>query len=266
MPMTSKPRCANCGAELIMMSTREGVPIGICPHTQPSQTTTIMGILRIGWIYCTKTKSPDETFKKTKKAKCPNCGSELIEMITREGLRMYICPHLPASWTRSISGVIREGYLYCTSKVKGLRSTFETLAKAANGLTIEALRKVTHETIPDADLYENANLAIMLGLPKKQLVELFDAAYTLALGVGIEPTRGIEALCKGIGRRSRLILNKIGITFKPTDAYEWFVTTNKLERSLTTGEKTTAWQQYAIHLIKEKADTISPKIRNLAKS
>lgn len=116
---------------------------------------------------------------------------------------------------------------------------------------------MTHETIPDADLLENVNLAIMLGLPKDQLVDLFAAAYKLALAVGIEPTHGIEALCKGVGRRSRLILDNIGITFKPSDAYEWFASKHGIESGLSTNQKTEAWQHYAIHQIKERARSIA---------
>ena len=189
------------------------------------------------------------------KPKCANCGAELIAAYTRSALRLLICPNTQASHTKSVTGILRVAYLYCQNDVKGLRATFDQLTHNTD-ITLEKLRKVTHETTPDADLLENANLAIMLGLPKQQLVELFAAAYKLALGLGIKPKKGIEALCKGVGRRSRLILDNIGITFKPTDEYEWFKQKRGLE-SLTTDEKTTAWQQYAIHQIKEKADVLA---------
>lgn len=185
------------------------------------------------------------------KPRCANCGAELIMMATREGLRLGICSNLKVSWTRSVMGTLRVGHIYCRGKIEGLQASFDKLT-CDTGITLEKLRKVTHQTIPDADLLENANLAIMLGLPKKQLLELFEAAYRLALGVGIKPTRGIEALCKGVGRRSRLILDNIGITFKPTDAYDWYKTENEL-KTLTTAQKTHAWQKYALKLIKEHA-------------
>ena len=135
-----------------------------------------------------------------------------------------------------------------------MRACVDVLKKDAR-LTIEELREATQETVSTANLLEQANLALMLGLPAEDLPNLFECAFQLGLTVGTTPQRAIEALCKGVGRRSRLILDNIGITFKPTDAYTWYKTTKKLA-TLTNAQKTDAWQKYALKLIKEKAERL----------
>jgi len=133
-----------------------------------------------------------------------------------------------------------------------LRAAFETLTKKA--ISIEQLRKATRQTISNAKLYEQANLGLMLGLPVDELPELFESAFRLSLSIGLQPAKGIEALCKGVGRRSRLILDNIGIAFKAQEAYEWYA--EKTGKSMKDIDRTEAWQKYAISLIREKSAEI----------
>lgn len=197
------------------------------------------------------------------KPQCANCGANMIETYTKDGFKVYFCKNVPYTRTKTTVGKPhRAAYVYCMHDIKGLKSAFEIYTEDVKGLTIQTLRKATCETIADAKLYENANLAIMLGLPKSQLAELFEAAYKLSLSIGLAPDRGIHALCKGVGRRSRLLLDNIGITFKPSDAYDWYKRMNAQE-SLTTDEKTEAWRAYAIFQIKEKAREIDQKPRGV---
>jgi hypothetical protein len=189
------------------------------------------------------------------KTKCANCGEQMIEAYTRVGLRILICSHVKMSTTKRISGAIRQGEIYCGMNIQGLRASFETLTSGSD-LTLEALRKATNETVPSATLLESANLALMLGLPADQLAELFEAATKLGFAVGIPTTKAIEALCRGVGRRSRLILDNIGIAFKAQEAYDWFAREHNLEK-LDEAQRTEAWQKYAIKLIKEKAKVLA---------
>ncbi len=233
--MTSKPQCPTCGAKMIPAFTRQGLELQICPNRETSN------VKRIGPL-------------RTAEIPCPDNATEYINAVTRQGLRLRICANLKdVKAVRRLSGSLRYIEIPCRN-ISGLQAAFEQLTQDTD-ITIEALRKVTHETVNTAKLLENANLAVMLGLPKDQLIELFKCAYKLGLAVGIKPHRGIEALCKGVGRRSRLILDNIGITFKPTDAYEWYKSQNGLD-TLTTPEKSRAWQHYAIHQIRVKAEAI----------
>ena len=186
--------------------------------------------------------------------KCPNCGEQLLETYMRNGLSILICPHVKMSATQSLAGIPIHTEIACALNVNGLMHSFKMLKNGVN-LTLEDLREATQHTVSDATLLEQANLALMLGLPTDDLANLFECAFQLGLTVGITPRRAIEALCRGVGRRSRLILDNIGITFKPNDAYVWYKTDKSLD-TLTTDQKTEAWQKYAIHLIKEKSERL----------
>ena len=186
--------------------------------------------------------------------KCSNCGEKLLSTHMRNGLPILICPHVKMSATRSLAGIPIHTEIQCTLNVNGLMHSFEMLKNGVD-LTLEDLQEAMQHTVSNATLLEQANLALMLGLPSRNLAELFECAFQLGLAVGITPQRAIEALCKRVGRRSRLILDNIGITFKPTDAYEWY----KQQRNLTTltnADKTDAWQKYALKLIREKAERL----------
>lgn len=183
--------------------------------------------------------------------KYANCGEKLLSTYMRNGLPILICPHVKMSATQSLAGIPIHTEIACNLNVNGLMHSFEALKNGVD-VTLEDLREATQHTVSDAALLEQANLALMLGLPTDDLANLFECAFQLGLAVGITPQRAIEALCKGVGRRSRLILDNIGITFKPTDAYTWFKATKKLAR-LTNAQKTDAWQKYALKLIKTES-------------
>lgn len=186
--------------------------------------------------------------------KCVNCGEKLISTFTRAGLQVLICPHVKMSATKSLAGIPIHTEIQCTLNVNGLMRSFEALKNGVD-VTLEDLREATQHTVSNATLLEQANLALMLGLQTDDLANLFECAFQLGLAVGITPQRAIEALCKGVGRRSRLILDNIGITFKPNDAYAWFKGEHDLN-TLSTDEKTEAWQRYALKLIREKAKAL----------
>ena len=188
------------------------------------------------------------------KVKCANCGEPMLEAYTKIGLKMLICGHVKMSAVKGKSGIVRQGEIYCSIDVKGLNASFETLTKGSN-LALDDLRQATKQTVSDADLLESANLAIMLGLPPNDLDELFEAARKLGYAVGIDTKKAIQALCRGVGRRSRLILDNIGIVFKAKAAYDWYKELNDLEK-LDEIQRTEAWQKYAITLIKEKAEQL----------
>jgi len=179
------------------------------------------------------------------KTKCANCGEPMLETFTRVWLRLWICGHTKMNIVKSRSGVAKQGEIYCALDVKGLRSTFETFTKNSN-LTLESLRKATHGTVSDAQLLESANLAIMLGLPINTLDELFESSCKLGYALGVDTKKAIESLCKGVGRRSRLILDNIGIAFKAKEAYDAYPDLDRNE----------AWQRHALDLIKEKASEL----------
>jgi len=188
-----------------------------------------------------------------KAPKCANCGTEMIETHTKNGIRLYICPHTTIKQINAISGKFHYGEIHCGLIIDGLKASFEKLMqKHKSTTTIEMLRKATRYTVSDAKLLENANLATMLEIPPDELPIIFEATYKLSLAMAISIDYGITSLCKGIARKRMVILDNIGVTFKVEEAYEWFKDKYELDK-LTEAERDKAWKLYAIKTIKEKA-------------
>ena len=188
-----------------------------------------------------------------KTPKCANCGAQMLETYTKQGLRLYICPHVGIRQVAKITGKFYFGEIHCNAHVKGLKASFEKLmSKHQSTTTLEALRSATRNTVSDAKLLENANLAAMLDIPCDEIPIIFEATYKLSLAMAINIDYGITSLCKGIARKRMVILDNIGVTFRTEEAYEWFANKHDLEK-LNEAQKDEAWKLYAIKTIKEKA-------------
>jgi len=168
----------------------------------------------------------------------------MLETHTDAGLKVLICPHIPITTVKTISDTVAYVQIFCNRKTKGLLATFQNFTK--NEITLKDLKDATRNTVSDATLLEQANLAILLGLPVKELPELFKCAFRIGMALGLEPSKAIESLCKGIGRKSRLILDNLGIVFPAKKAYEKYPEL----------DKDSAWKRYAIDCIKEKAQKL----------
>jgi len=196
-----------------------------------------------------------------KAPKCANCGAEMLATYTKQGLRLYICPHVNIRQVAKVTGKFYFGEIHCYAKIKGLRASFEQLMiDNRSTTTLAQLRAATHNTVSDGRLLENANLAAMLEIPCDELPAIFEATYKLSLAMGIDIDYGITSLCKGIARKRMVILDNIGITFNPDDAYSWYKTEYGLDKQpdwkLSQDEKDKAWKLFAIKTIKEKVQSL----------
>jgi len=169
------------------------------------------------------------------KAKCGICGSELITAFLPNGLRIAICPNVKGR-TVKIGLTTKQIEIWCDmqptsektvrfrpidktqqkaweeyTKNKGLRETFNRIV---SNRYYEILKTATYDIIPENQLLEQTNLALLMELPLLQLPKLFNSAIKLSRAMGLNPTKGIEAISKGIGRRSWMILDNIGIKVK----------------------------------------------------
>jgi len=210
-------------------------------------------------------------------SKCGICGSNLILAFTRKGERILICSNVQARVSAFGIANLKQLEMWCDmeitnkqvqpvktltkeqekavalhNKTNGLQDSFNRLVGAD---LLARLKKAAYNIIPDDQLLQQANLAIMLELPVWQLPQLFNAAIRLSRTMGISPLKGIEAISKGIGRESRKILDNIGIVFKRSEAYSWFAEQHKLAK-LTDTQKSEAWKQYAIKQVIEKAGAV----------
>ena len=110
------------------------------------------------------------------------------------------------------------------AKVKALTTAFDTLTGSTEGavVSLNKLREATDNTMNSADLLQQANNALILGVAKSsdEMAEMFDIAQRLGRALGRDTASSVESLIPGIGRQSRLRLDNIGIIVKAEEAYD----------------------------------------------
>lgn len=179
------------------------------------------------------------------------------ECFTKEGMKLYVCMHNQCEIVNNRMGRPAYGVIHCKRKVFGLKRAFQNMTKNCT-LTLAKLREATENKIDDASLLKSANLALELDFDPNLLPELFDSAMILGYSLGLDSTKSIESLVTGIARKSRLMLDNIGIVFLAEQAYRWYQTENKINECLTQEQKDKAWKEYAIKEVIQKAK----KVRN----
>lgn len=92
---------------------------------------------------------------------------------------------------------------------EGVRDAFE---KIGSPTLLRGLREATKGTVGDLKLMQEAVKAKNLGLPVSKLGDLFEFARRRAKGTGESVDFLVESIVKGIGRKSPLILDNLGIT------------------------------------------------------
>ena len=196
---------------------------------------------------------------------CADCGTVMLECFTKRGLRLYVCLHKSANAVDNRVGKPKHVLIYCGNEIFGLRKAFNNMTHGTD-LTLKKLQTATENKIDAADLYKSANLALELKFEANILPKLFAAAMTLGYSLGLNATKSIESLVVGIARKSRLVLDNIGVIFLAEQAYRWYRTKHKIETAtLTESERHEAWQGYAIKSVIETAArlktplTVTPK-------
>ena len=145
------------------------------------------------------------------------------------------------------------GLVYCGIDVFGLKSAFESLTKNTK-LTLKELEEATENKIDSAGLLKSANLALELDFEAEQLPELFKAAMYLGYSLGLDPEKSIESLATDIANKTSQTLDKIGVTFTPEQAYQWYKEKNDILYDLTEIDRDDAWKEYAINQVIKKAN------------
>ena len=122
-------------------------------------------------------------------------------------------------------------------------------------------------TVSRVQIMEQANNAILLGLPKSAsaMAELAEAGRRLGTAVGKDAAFGFESLVVGIGRQSRLMLDNLGIIVKADSAYESYAKTlGKTAQELTDTEKRTAFFNAAMAGVRERLEKLGPDVETTA--
>lgn len=226
----------------------------------------------------------------TYKGFCQGCGAKLQICYAANGVMVMFCPHIPAQIVQTGIGSMKHMEIYCNAKmpesanqpkkstaiyehekeaklhgiIEAEREAFNTLVKDS-GVTFEAFKHATNNTVSEDKLLEYANLSILLicdaGVPISALPKLFNASMKLGYALGITTEAAVRALAIGVGRQSRLVLDNIGIVFHAHDAYRWY----KDEFPNKEFDRVNAWKQYAIKQIVEKASKLELKGKDITK-
>ena len=151
-------------------------------------------------------------------------------------------------------GIAEQALLSFSKKsadVEELERGFNALIRTIGGSTqsLQKLEKATNNTVKQADLFKQANNAMMLGVVKTddEMAELFDTAQRLGRALGRDTVDSIESLVTGMGRQSRLMLDNLGIIVKQEEAQERYAQkVGKTVSQLTDSEKKTAFNNEAL--------------------
>jgi len=162
-------------------------------------------------------------------------------------------------------------------KLKDLETAHKNLAKAQNlnaKTMIEGMQKATKGTVSELDLLNQANNALLLGLPLAEgdMSKLADAGRRLGRAMGIDAAMGLESLVVGIGRQSKLWLDNLGIIVDTDKAYKSHAKSlGKQASALTDAEKKAAFYGATMESIDDKMkqlgedqETITDKIERAA--
>jgi len=143
-----------------------------------------------------------------------------------------------------------------------LRQSFLNLTKAQNlnaELMLSKMQEASHNTILSTELMNQANNALLLGLPitEDEMGLLTEAGYKLGKAMGVDAAKGLESLTVGIGRQSRLWLDNLGIVIDAEAGNKKYADSlGKTVGQLTEAERKTAFYNSAIEQIRVKLNQL----------
>ena len=161
-------------------------------------------------------------------------------------------------------GIAQRGvvsFVEQAAKIEDLEKGFASLTRTIGGSSESLLKleKATNNTVKQADLFRQANNAMMLGVVKTddEMAELFDTAQRLGRALGKDTVSSIESLVTGMGRQSRLMLDNLGIIVDSNKAYENYAEQiGTTVSALTDSQKKTAFNNEAMRQAKKIVDAL----------
>ena len=146
------------------------------------------------------------------------------------------------------------------TEVEGVAAGFQNLQGSAGQAseTLNKLQLATKGLVSDFDLMQQANQAVLLGLPTEGMDELATAATKLGAATGRTAKEALGDLITGLGRASPLILDNLGITVKAAEAQQLYSDKlGVLVKDLTEAQKAEAFRAAAIDKIREKSSELA---------
>lgn len=138
------------------------------------------------------------------------------------------------------------------AKVRDVESAFESMAKSAgidSVAMLEKMRAATNRTVTDLGLMQQANTAMMLGLPVERFDEMLSIARGAAISTGQSMEFMLQSMVTGLGRQSAQIIDNLGITLSAEKANEDYAASiGKTVAQLTEQERKQAFVNAALDI------------------
>lgn len=143
-------------------------------------------------------------------------------------------------------------------KFNDVKNAFSNLAakqgQDANAM-LANMRKLSAGTISDLELMQQANQALLLGLPVDKFGDMLQIARTSAKATGQSMEFMLQSIVTGLGRGSKLMLDNLGIMIDTNKAYEIYARTlGKTADQLTDAEKKQGFINEALRIGKANAE------------
>lgn len=109
------------------------------------------------------------------------------------------------------------------SQIQTVRDSFTNMAISQGQdarKMLDNMRKLSQGTITDLKLMQQANTALLLGLPVNRLGDMLTIARSSAKATGESMEFMLKSIVTGLGRGSKLILDNLGIVFDAGKAQE----------------------------------------------
>jgi len=137
---------------------------------------------------------------------------------------------------------------------KAFRSMAENQGQDADQMLVK-MRELSAGTVSDLKLMQQANTALLLGLPVDRFGDMLTIARSASQATGESMEFMLNSIVTGLGRGSKLMLDNLGIVFKLEDAYaEYAASLGKTATQLTEAEKKQAFINKALETGKKNAE------------
>ncbi len=165
--------------------------------------------------------------------------------------------------------VIIDKFAQRAEKIRLLSNAFETLTKRvgqSSAAFLEGMRRASDGFVSDMELMQQANNALILGLPvtSQSMEELTDIAIRLGSAMGRDATESINSMVVGIGRQSRQLLDNLGIIISVDEAVRKYAAANNMSvESMTQAERNLAFYNETLEQGRLKVEGLGDAVRTM---
>lgn len=144
-----------------------------------------------------------------------------------------------------------------SGKSVGIQNSFNRMFGDEAPAALDELKAATKGTVSDIDIMTAANQALLLGIDKDALPEMFKGAMASAQATGRPVKDAISDITLGIGRQSRMILDNLGIIVDADNANQTYAESlGKTTEELTDAERKTAFMNATMQALKDNVQKV----------